>query len=133
MYKQGLLIGMDVILDACCQNIASADEIWQYVVEMSSLAFKEMIPVWLHVDDDETVLLVLKQLHTIVRLTWIRKSPYFERCKGLQFETAWNKHRNDTNLTTLDRNLLVSRDCIKPKEGSGLTVETTETGENQNQ
>lgn len=27
----------DVILDACCQNIASADEIWQYVVEMSVL------------------------------------------------------------------------------------------------
>lgn len=27
----------DVILDACCQNIASDDEIWQYVVEMSVL------------------------------------------------------------------------------------------------
>ena len=27
----------DVILDACCQNIASTDEIWQYVVEMSVL------------------------------------------------------------------------------------------------
>lgn len=27
----------DVILDACCQNIASDDEIWEYVVEMSVL------------------------------------------------------------------------------------------------
>ncbi|KAL0317115.1 UNVERIFIED_CONTAM: hypothetical protein Sangu_2125800 [Sesamum angustifolium] len=27
----------DVILDACCQNIASDDEIWHYVVEMSVL------------------------------------------------------------------------------------------------
>ncbi|XP_047961924.1 uncharacterized protein At2g39910 [Salvia hispanica] len=27
----------DVVLDACCQNIASDDEIWQYVVEMSVL------------------------------------------------------------------------------------------------
>lgn len=27
----------DVILDACCQNIASADEIWYQVVEMSVL------------------------------------------------------------------------------------------------
>lgn len=27
----------DVILDACCQNIASADEIWHLVVEMSVL------------------------------------------------------------------------------------------------
>lgn len=25
----------DVILDACCQNIASDDEIWHYVVEAS--------------------------------------------------------------------------------------------------
>lgn len=27
----------DVILDACCQNIASDDEIWYLVVEMSVL------------------------------------------------------------------------------------------------
>ena len=27
----------DVILDACCQNIASDEQIWQYVVEMSAL------------------------------------------------------------------------------------------------
>lgn len=27
----------DVILDACCQNIASSDEIWHLVVEMSIL------------------------------------------------------------------------------------------------
>lgn len=27
----------DVILDACLQNIASSDEIWEYVVEMSVL------------------------------------------------------------------------------------------------
>lgn len=27
----------DVILDACCQNIASSDEIWELVVEMSVL------------------------------------------------------------------------------------------------
>lgn len=27
----------EVILDACCQNIASADEIWHLVVEMSVL------------------------------------------------------------------------------------------------
>lgn len=27
----------DVILDACCQNVASTDEIWDNVVEMSVL------------------------------------------------------------------------------------------------
>lgn len=30
---------VDVILDACCQNVASDDEIWDYVVEMSVLLF----------------------------------------------------------------------------------------------
>ena len=27
----------DVILDACCQNIASSDEMWEHAVEMSVL------------------------------------------------------------------------------------------------
>lgn len=27
----------DAILDACCQNIASSDELWHHVVEMSVL------------------------------------------------------------------------------------------------
>ncbi|XWS07676.1 hypothetical protein CRYUN_Cryun41cG0010200 [Craigia yunnanensis] len=184
----------DVILDACCQNIASTDEIWQYVVEMSVLLvtciqrdnprsswfekmlnemlshlerqprnkerciawlkfiepifnaigllllahFRRIFPLffqWMHVDDDETVLLVLKRVQTVVRLTWVRNTPYvvrlvdelvvlfkeaalrrareeirtdilnilimLQQCKGQQFETAWNKHRDDPNLTTL--------------------------------
>ncbi|XVE69341.1 hypothetical protein DITRI_Ditri09bG0145000 [Diplodiscus trichospermus] len=188
----------DVILDACCQNIASADEIWQYVVEMSVLLitciqrenprctwfekmlnemlshlerqprnkerriawlefiepvfnaiglvllahFRRIFPLffqWMHVDDDETVLLVLKRVQTVVRLTWVRNTPYvgrlvdelvvlfkeaalrrareeirtdilnilimLQQCKGQQFETAWNKHRDDPNLTALARSL----------------------------
>lgn len=184
----------DVILDACCQNIASADEIWQYVVEMSVLLitciqgdnprsswfekmlnemlghlerqprnkerriawlkfigpifnsiglfllahFRRIFPLffqWMHADDDETVLLVLKRVQTVVRLTWVRNTPYvgrlvdelvvlfkeaalrrareeirtdvlnilimLQQCKGQQFETAWNKHKDDPNLTTL--------------------------------
>ncbi|CAN6176972.1 unnamed protein product [Urochloa humidicola] len=31
---------------------------------------------WMHTDDDKTVLLVLEQMHAIIKLTWIRKSPY---------------------------------------------------------
>lgn len=27
----------DVVLDACCQNVACDDEIWHYLVEMSVL------------------------------------------------------------------------------------------------
>ncbi|XAR71961.1 hypothetical protein NMG60_11018424 [Bertholletia excelsa] len=125
----------DVILDACCQNIASSDEIWLLVVEMSvvlltciqgnnprSLWFEKMLsemlshlerqprnkerrvawlkhieqlfnvmglvllahfsrifPLffkWMHADDDETILLVLKRVHTVIKLTWIRNTPY---------------------------------------------------------
>ncbi|KAG8380783.1 hypothetical protein BUALT_Bualt06G0051900 [Buddleja alternifolia] len=128
----------DVILDACCQNIACDDEIWHYVVEMSVLLvtltqqsnprsswyekllnemlnhlerqprnkqrrtawlthieplfnglglilvahFRCLFPLffkWMHADDDETVLLVLERMITVVRLTWIRNSPYIER------------------------------------------------------
>ncbi|KAL0303810.1 UNVERIFIED_CONTAM: hypothetical protein Sradi_6249100 [Sesamum radiatum] len=128
----------DVILDACCQNIASDDEIWHYVVEMSVLLvtltqprnprsswyekllnemlnhlerqprnkqrriawlthceplfsglglfllahFRRLFPLffkWMHADDDETVLLVLERMATVVKLTWIRSSLYIER------------------------------------------------------
>ncbi|KAK6135813.1 hypothetical protein DH2020_030421 [Rehmannia glutinosa] len=128
----------DVILDACCQNIASDDEIWQYVVEMSVLLvtltqqsnprsswyeklfnemlnhlerqprskerriawlshceplfsglglvllahFRRLFPLffkWMHADDDETVLLVLERIITVLRLTWIRNSHFIER------------------------------------------------------
>ncbi|KAE8724345.1 hypothetical protein F3Y22_tig00010533pilonHSYRG00215 [Hibiscus syriacus] len=227
----------DMILDACCWNIASTDAIWKYVVEMSvllvtcihrdnprSLWFQKILtemlihlerqpwnrerriawltlidPIfnsmrllivayielifpllfqWLHVDDDETVLMALKRLHTIVRLTWLEKSPYLERLvkelavsykkaamrkareeirssilnllimlqqyKGIQFERAWIKHSDDPYLTTLDRNLSVSRDYylvsnrseffqplridgMKPKEGSKLKEKETES------
>ncbi|GER34956.1 ARM repeat superfamily protein [Striga asiatica] len=128
----------DVILDACCQNIASDDEIWHYVVEMSVLLvtltqqtnprstwyekllnemlnhlerqprnkkrriawltyceplfnclglvllahFRRLFPLffkWMHADDDETVLLVLERMITVLRLTWIRNSQFMER------------------------------------------------------
>ncbi|GMH15385.1 hypothetical protein Nepgr_017226 [Nepenthes gracilis] len=129
---------VDVILDACCHNIVSSDEIWQLAVEMSVLLvtsfqrsnprspwferminemlghlerhprdkerriawlnvieplfysvglvllahFRRLFPLfllWVHADDDETVVLVLKRIHTVVQLTWIRNSPYVER------------------------------------------------------
>ncbi|KAJ4969722.1 hypothetical protein NE237_002821 [Protea cynaroides] len=184
----------DVILDICCRNIASSDELWRYVVEMSVLLvtciqrrnprsswfekiltemlshldrqprnkerriawleliepvlngmglvllahFRRIFPLlfqWMHADDDETVILVLQRVYTIMKLTWIRNTPYVERlvdeltityknaalrrcrevirthvlqilillqqCKGLQFEAAWDKHRDDPNLSTL--------------------------------
>ncbi|XP_002530409.2 uncharacterized protein At2g39910 [Ricinus communis] len=188
----------DVILDACCQNMASADEIWHLVVEMSILLathiqrsnprspwferilnemlshlerqprntdrriawltfveplfhavglvllahFRRVFPLffqWMHADDNETVLLVLKQVQTVIRLTWIRNTAYIERlvdelvvlykeaalktareeirtnvleilvllqqCKGLQFQSAWDKHRDDPNLASLSSSL----------------------------
>ncbi|XP_062092544.1 uncharacterized protein At2g39910 [Humulus lupulus] len=181
----------DVILDACCQNIASDDEIWHLVVEMSVVLvtciqrsnprspwfemilnemlshldrqprnmdrrvawlqhieplfncvgllllahFRRIFPLffqWMCADDDETVILVLKQVYTVIRLTWIRNTPYVDRlvdelaalhkgapskkshedikrsvseiltllqqCKGLQFEAACDKYRDDPSL-----------------------------------
>lgn len=188
----------DVILDACCQNTASDDEIWHHVVEASvvlvTLAqssnprspwfermlnemlshlerqprnkerriawlksvdslfkgvglmllahFRRIFPLffqWMHADDDETIILVLKCTHRILRLTWIRNSPFVARLvdelalmhkeaalrtareeiranirhilillqesKGLHFKAAWDKHRSDPDLTTLDLSL----------------------------
>ncbi|GAU40079.1 hypothetical protein TSUD_151230 [Trifolium subterraneum] len=128
----------DVILDACCQNIASDDEIWHCVVEASitlmSLThksnprspwfekmlnemfshlerqprnkerriawlksveslfngvglvllahFRRIFPLffqWMHADDDDTIILVLKCTYEVLRLTWIRNSPYVAR------------------------------------------------------
>lgn len=128
----------DVILDACCQNIASSDEIWEHVVEMSVLLvtstqqnnprsqwfekllnemlshlwrqprskerriawlkhiepffsgmgfvllghFRRIFPLffkWLHADDDQTVLLVLDSIKTVIKFTWIRYSQHYDR------------------------------------------------------
>lgn len=188
----------DVILDACCQNIASDDEIWHLVVEASVVLvtltqkrnprspwfermlnemlshlerqprnkerriawlksadplfngvglmllahFRRIFPLffqWMHADDDDTVILVLKCTFILLRLTWIRKSPYVVRLvdelvlvykeaalrtaregirantcqilillqesKGMHFNVAWEKHRQDPDLTTLHLSL----------------------------
>ncbi|KAI3939233.1 hypothetical protein MKX01_002101 [Papaver californicum] len=188
----------DVILDICCKNIASTDELWHYVVEMSVLMvtctqrknprsswfermmnemlshlerqprhkerrnswleiiepvfnsmgivllahFRRIFPLlfqWMHADDDRTVILVLERVQTIIKLTWIRNTPYVERlvdeltfthkeaalrrareeirnqilhilvllqkCKGTQFEAAWDKYKDDPNLGTLSSSL----------------------------
>ncbi|KAL2955473.1 hypothetical protein AAZX31_18G030800 [Glycine max] len=126
---------VDVILDACCQNTASDDEIWHHVVEASVVLvtltqrsnprspwfermlnemlshlerqprnkerriawlksadslfngvgimllahFRRIFPLffqWMHADDNETIILVLKCTYVILRLTWIRNSPF---------------------------------------------------------
>ncbi|MCL7043310.1 hypothetical protein MKW94_024376 [Papaver nudicaule] len=188
----------DVILDICCKNIASTDELWHYVVEMSVLMvtctqrknprsswfemmmnemlshlerqpshkdrrnswleliepvfnsmgivllahFRRIFPLlfqWMHADEDRTVILVLERVQTIIKLTWIRNTPYIERlvdeltvthkeaalrgareeirnqilqilvllqkCKGTQFEAAWDKYKDDPNLGTLSSSL----------------------------
>ncbi|KAE9594341.1 hypothetical protein Lal_00001341 [Lupinus albus] len=128
----------DVILDACCQNIASSDEIWHPVVETSIILvtltqrsnprspwfermltemlshlerqprnkerriawlksvdplfnavglmllahFRRIFPLffqWMHADDDDTLILVLRCTYIVLRVTWIRNSPYVKR------------------------------------------------------
>ncbi|KAI5670543.1 hypothetical protein M9H77_10907 [Catharanthus roseus] len=201
----------DVILDACCQNIASSDEIWHHVVEMSVLLvtstqqsnprsqwyekllnemlnhlerqprnkerrvvwlrhiepllngvglillahFRRIFPLffrWMHADDDDTVILVLERIKTILRLTWIRNSPYIgrlvdelvtlhkeaalkiarenirslvlqtiiliQKSKGSQFEAAWNKHKEDPDLTAF-HDLFTKTDATEVGLASG--------------
>ncbi|KAH0979644.1 hypothetical protein GBA52_006821 [Prunus armeniaca] len=170
----------DVILDACCQNIASSDEIWHLVVEMSVLIvtctqqsnprsawfdrmlnemlshlerqprnkerrvawlrhieplfngvglvllahFRRIFPLffqWMHADDDETVLLVLKQIETIIKLTWIRNTQYVERLvdelAALYKEAALKRSREEI------RNLVI-RILILLHQCKGLQFET---------
>ncbi|KAJ8763973.1 hypothetical protein K2173_004835 [Erythroxylum novogranatense] len=167
----------DVILDACCQNIASSDEIWPYVVEMSVLLvsciqrgnprsqwfermlnemlghlerqprnkdrriawlkyiepllcevgvfllahFRRMFPLffqWMHADDDQTVLLVLKQIRTVIKLTWIRNTPYVERLVNelvvLYKEAALRIACEEIRTTILEILLLIQR-CKGPQ------------------
>ncbi|KAF5736603.1 hypothetical protein HS088_TW14G00748 [Tripterygium wilfordii] len=154
----------DVILDACCQNIACSDEIWHHVVEMSVLLvtsiqrndprsswferivnemlghlerqprnkerrviwlryvepllnglglvllahFRRFFPLfikWMHDDDDETVLLVLKRMNALFRLTWIRNTPFIERVVDelavLYKEAAMRRAREDIRVAVL--------------------------------
>ncbi|XP_010508949.1 PREDICTED: uncharacterized protein At2g39910-like [Camelina sativa] len=163
----------DVVLDACCQNIASDDEIWIHVVELSVLLvtkihpnnprspwyeklmnemlghlerqprnkerriawlrfiepllnalglfllahFRRIFPLffqWMHSDDAETVLLVLERLETVVRLTWIRNSPFIprlvEELVALYKESSTRKDRDDIRPLIL-RFLLLLRQC----------------------
>lgn len=171
----------DVILDACCQNIASADEIWGLVVEMSVLLvtsiqkrnprspwfermlnemlshlerqprnkerrvawlnciepvfdavglvllahFRRIFPlffVWMHADDDETVLLVLKRLHAVVRLTWVRNTPYTERLVDelvvLYKEAALKTKREEIRTNVLHTLILLEQSKGKQFEAA---------------
>ncbi|CAI9091633.1 OLC1v1026706C1 [Oldenlandia corymbosa var. corymbosa] len=155
----------DVILDACCQNVASSEEIWNHVVEMSVLLvtftqrsnprsswyekllnemlnhlerqprnkerrvvwlkyiepflngmglilvahFRRIFPLffrWMHADDDETVILVLERIQTILKLTWIRQSTYIERLVDelviLYKESALKVSREDIRALCLN-------------------------------
>ncbi|KAM7270885.1 hypothetical protein ACFE04_030099 [Oxalis oulophora] len=162
----------DVILDACCQNIASSDEIWHSAVEMSVLLvtaiqknnprsqwfermlnemlshlerqprdkdrriqwlkfieplfdavglvllahFRRIFPLffqWMHADDDETVLLVLKRMHTVIRLTWIRNTLYVDRLVNelatLYKEAAMRKAREEIRTDVLQILILLQQ------------------------
>ncbi|XP_073105019.1 uncharacterized protein At2g39910 isoform X1 [Elaeis guineensis] len=68
---------------------------------------------WMHADDDKTVILVLERLHTIIQLTWIRKSPYIERLVDelvlLYKESAVRKSREVIRLHILQLLMLIQK------------------------
>ncbi|KAK6929441.1 Glycoside hydrolase family 17 [Dillenia turbinata] len=163
----------DVLLDSCCHNIASSDEIWGYVVEMSVLLvtctqrhnprslwfekmlnemlshlerqprnkerriawlelvdllfnclglvllahFRRIFPLffeWLHSDDDQTILLVLKLVQTVIRVTWVRNTPYIERLVDelaiIYKEAAMRRAREDIR-THICQILIMLQQC----------------------
>ncbi|KAH9303987.1 hypothetical protein KI387_008391, partial [Taxus chinensis] len=59
--------------------------------------FKRLFPLlfhWLHAKDDTTVILVLKRVITITKLTWIRKTPYVQRLVEelvLAYKESWTR------------------------------------------
>ncbi|PRQ56660.1 hypothetical protein RchiOBHm_Chr1g0339731 [Rosa chinensis] len=100
--------------------------------------FRRIFPLffkWMQADDDETVLLVLfnsslrfmrlvDELATLhkeaalrrsreeIRNLVIRKLILLHQCKGLQFEVAWGKHRDDPNLATIAPSLSERRSTM---------------------
>ncbi|XP_047336301.1 uncharacterized protein At2g39910 [Impatiens glandulifera] len=163
----------DAILDACLQNITSADEIWHLVVEMSVVIltsihqnnprsswferiltemlshlsrqprhkdrrlawlqhieplfnaiglvllahFRHIFPLffkWMHADDDETVLLVLERIHTVLKLTWIRNSSYIDRLVDeliILYKEAALKVAREEIRSHVVRNLILIQQC----------------------
>lgn len=167
----------DVILDACCHNIVSTDEIWHLAVEMSILLvtslqrsnprspwyermlnemlghlerqprnkerriawlklieplfcclgllllahFRPLFPLffqWMHVDDDETVLLVLKRILAVVKLTWIRSSPYTTRLVdelAILYKEAATRTAREEIGTCISQILILLQQCKGPQ------------------
>lgn len=171
----------DVILDACCHNIVSSDEIWHLAVEMSVLIvtslqrsnprspwfermlnemlghlerqprnkerrvawlrlieplfdciglvllahFRPLFPLffqWMHADDDETVLLVLERILAVVKLTWIRHSPYMTRLVdelAILYKEAATRTAREEIRTCIRQILVLLQQC------KGLQFEAT--------
>lgn len=162
----------NVILDACCQNIACNDELWHHLVHMSVLLvtctqrrnprsfwfekmlnemlghlerqpknmerrilwlqliepvftsmglvllshFRRIFPLffrWMHVDDDKTIVLVLERVCTILKLTWVRDTPYIQRLVDeltiLYKESAFKKGREEIRTCILQIILLLQQ------------------------
>ncbi|KOM39141.1 hypothetical protein LR48_Vigan03g252300 [Vigna angularis] len=130
-----------------------ADSLFNGVGLVLLAHFRRIFPLffqWMHADDNETVILVLKCTYIILRLTWIRNSPFIaklvdelavvykeaalrtarediranicqilillQESKGLRFDAAWDKHRSDPDLTTLNLSLSRSNTKTVPSE-----------------
>ncbi|KAL5709265.1 hypothetical protein ACHQM5_019974 [Ranunculus cassubicifolius] len=71
--------------------------------------FRRIFPLffhWMHNDDDKTILLVLRRTHTIIKLTWVRNTPYIERLVDeliiIYKEAAMRKSREEIRKEVLE-------------------------------
>ncbi|XP_024023047.1 uncharacterized protein At2g39910 [Morus notabilis] len=87
--------------------------------------FRRIFPLffqWMHADDDETVLLVLKQVYTVIRLTWIRNTPYVERLVD-EHELAALYKGASSKKSSEDIRKLISQILILLHQCKGLQFE----------
>ncbi|KAK9683397.1 hypothetical protein RND81_10G137900 [Saponaria officinalis] len=87
--------------------------------------FRSLFPLffqWMHADDDETVLLVLERLLVVVKLTWIRRSPYTAR---LVDELAILYKEAATRVAREDIRKLICQITILLQQCKGVQFEAT--------
>lgn len=79
--------------------------------------FRRLFPLffqWMHADDDETVLLVLKRILAVVKLTWIRSSPYTARLVdelAILYKEAAMRAAREEIRTCICHTLILLKQC----------------------
>ncbi|KAG4995360.1 hypothetical protein JHK82_032086 [Glycine max] len=98
--------------ERCITWLKSADSLFNGVGLMLLAHFRRIFPLlfqWMHADNNEIIILVLKCTYIILRLTWIRNSTFVAKLKNypmqflFQINVALMCLRNRESFTCLCR------------------------------